>query len=164
MKNGHITELIDEKGLANIDSAGRELIEVHAAECAACADALAAARFSVSMLRARADIGPIHPSPFFETRVLSALRERQLQKAPFWSFRRWWQASHEMVGAMVLMAAVFGLLTIFAPADESQADLLNPNIYSTEADVLNQRPLRDMSREQVLEVIYSDRKEQGKSK
>ncbi len=162
MRTDHIRDFIDERGLSAIDGAERERLEVHAAGCPECSEALIAARFSAEMLRSRAEVSVVTPPPFFEARVMAAVRERQAQKLPFWSFGRWWQASSGMVGAMVLMAAVFAILTIFAPSDPRQADMSNYNIYSTEADILSQRSARDVTREQMLEVIYSERKEQGK--
>ncbi len=162
MRVVHVTEIIDRKGLEALADAEREMIEVHAAECADCADALFAARFARGMLRSHSENVNAAPPAFFETRVLAAIREKNAEKAPFWSFRRWWQASYGMVSAMVLIAAVLGMLTLFAPASSDQADMSNYSIYSTEADILNQRSARDLSREQLLEVIYSGKKDQGK--
>lgn len=162
MKVVHVTEIIDDRGLAALTDSEREMIEIHSAECAECSEALFAARFAQGMLRSHSETVTAEPPAFFETRVLAAIRERNGERAPFWSFRRWWQASYGMVGAMVLIAAVLGMLTLFAPASNDQADMSSYSLYSTEADVLNQRSARDLSREQLLEVIYSGKKDQGK--
>lgn len=162
MRVVHVTEIIDRKGLGTLADDERELVEVHAAECAECAEALFSARFALGMLRSHSETVKAAPPAFFETRVLAAIREKNVEKLPFWSFRRWWQASYGMVSAMVLIAAVLGMLTLFAPASNDQADMSNYSIYSTEADILNQRSARDLSREQLLEVIYSGKKDQGK--
>jgi anti-sigma factor RsiW len=160
MNSAHIVEFIDEHGLAGISSAERERLEVHSAECADCAEALSAARFSGALLRARAETAKAVPPPFFDARVLNALRERQsTPNSRFWSFRRWWQASYGLVGAMIMLVAVFGGLTLFAPTNEIQADSSNYNLYSTDAVILSQRSAHEMTREQMIEVIYSD---QGK--
>ncbi len=162
MGSAHITEIIDETPLASLDAATRERVEIHAAECAECSAALAASCLAQSMLRSHAEVVEIVPPPFFETRVLAAWRERQAERAPFWSFGRWWQASSGMVAAMVLVAVVLGGLTVFAPSNEVQADATNFGIFANDADVLSAEQVREMTREQMLEVIYTDRKEQPK--
>ncbi|HNU08681.1 MAG TPA: hypothetical protein PKO33_13015, partial [Pyrinomonadaceae bacterium] len=81
------------------------------------------------------------------------------------SYRLWFQmelAQPLLLAAMVLIAAVLGMLTLFAPAANDQGDMSSYSLYSTEADVLNKRSARDLSREQLLEVIYSGKKDQGK--
>ncbi len=162
MKVVHVTEIIDGKGLGALADSELELVEVHAAECADCAETLFAARFTQGLLRVHAETVTAEPPAFFETRVLATIREKYVERLPFWSFRRWWQASYGMVGAMVLIAAVLGMLTLFAPAANDQGDMSSYSLYSTEADVLNKRSARDLSREQLLEVIYSGKKDQGK--
>lgn len=162
MNSGHIIELLDSHGYRRLPDADRKAVESHSADCADCADALRAVRLSESMLAARVEVAAVAPPPFFETRVLAALREGVSERSPFWSFKRWWQASYGMVGAMLLMTAVFGVLSLIAPKSEPQGEVTNYSLYSTEGDVINQRSVRDMTREQMLEVIYTDRKEQGK--
>ncbi len=162
MNSGHIIELLDARGYRRLSDADRERVEVHSAICADCSDALRAVRFSESMLAARSEVAVAAPPPFFETRVLAALKDRMAERSPFWSFRRWWQASYGMVGAMLLMTTFFGVLSLIAPTSEPQPEVTNYSLYSAEGDVINQRSVRDMTREQMLEVIYTDRKEQGK--
>lgn len=161
MNNDHIIEKLDGVGLSALSPAEADAVRAHAADCADCAVALRDANVARSLVRSRVEVATVAPPAFFETRVLAALREKQVLKTPFWSFRRWWQASSGLVSAMVLMAAVFGLLTLFAPNDGPQ-DVSNFNLYSTEAEVLNQRSAREMTREQMLDVIYGERREQGR--
>lgn len=161
MKYDHIIERLDREGLAALAPHEAEAFAAHSEGCADCAAALRAARAARFLVGSRVEVGDVAPPPFFETRVLAALREKQVLKTPYWSFRRWWQASSGLVSAMVLMAAVFAVLTIFAPKDGPQ-DVTNFNLYSTEAEVLNQRSAREMTREQMLEVIYGERREQGR--
>ena len=50
-------------------------VQAHALECGSCHSAYEAARLSALVLKSRAQV-TIEPSPFFQTRVMAALREQ----------------------------------------------------------------------------------------
>ncbi|MGI9035667.1 MAG: zf-HC2 domain-containing protein [Pyrinomonadaceae bacterium] len=155
MKDEHILDILD-GGLSHANSA---LIEAHAARCENCRKALNAARISSALFQTAETF---QPSPFFETKILSALqRERQNLRKPLAAFWRWWQASAALVAAMILMVVSLIALTVFAPtasAGDAQVSAANDNPYSTEAILLNQKARADLTTEQSLELIYDTKK------
>ena len=165
MKNKHITEILDRTPFSALDEQDRATVAAHAAGCAECRLAFEAARLSAVLLKAETEI---KPSPFFQARVMNAWRERQQEAAaalrPFLAFRRWWQASAAPVFLMLTTLAVLISLTLLAPqssADDSM-EISEFNLYSTDAVILNQRP-RDLTPEQVFEVIYTNSKNDQRS-
>lgn len=163
MKVGHVIDLIDEGRLADLSEAQLVMIESHANECKDCLNAFAAARISSDLLRVRSEMEGPAPSPFFQTKVMAALRERQAILNPIAAFRRWWQAAYPLVGSMLLLAVILAALTIIAPReDPTQAGSTSGyNLYTTDEMMLNQRP-RNLTTEQALEVIYTERRDATK--
>jgi predicted anti-sigma-YlaC factor YlaD len=165
MKDIHITEILDGKRYAEISAEETASIAEHAAVCASCAAAFDAARISSYLLETRAEAASVEPSPFFQAKVMNAVRARQNLRKPMAAFRRWWQASYSMIALMIMTVAALIALTLFAPsssADETQAVVPN-NLYTTDGVIMNQRTPRDMSDEQVFQVIYNPRFEAGKN-
>ena len=164
MKDEHIIDLLDGTAFAALSDDEREVIKTHAARCAGCERAYEAARLSASLLIARREtIAAVTPTPFFEAKVMNAIRARQQNlKKPIAAFRRWWQASFAPVCAMLLVVAGLIMLSLMAPktgaGEEAQAVAPN-NLYTTDAVILNQRSSREMTNEQVFRVIYNPRYE-----
>jgi hypothetical protein len=118
-----------------------------------------------SLKSADEDGRSIEPSPFFQAKVINAWREKQNLRTPIETFRRWWQASAVPVFMMVLTVAILISLTVMAPqsnANDSTAELSNFNLYSTDAVILNQKAPRDLTTEQVFEVIYETKSDSSK--
>jgi predicted anti-sigma-YlaC factor YlaD len=156
MKNEHILDILDNGSSAE----NAALIEAHAAVCESCRRAAQAAKISSAMLRA-ASVEAFAPSPFFQSKVLNALREKQSLQKPLAAFWRWWQASAAMVGLMVMIVVSLIALTVFAPsanAGEAQAGNAVDNPFSTEAVLMHQKSSRDLTTEQTLELIYETKK------
>jgi anti-sigma factor RsiW len=153
MKNEHILDILDEKAFADLNAAELRAIESHAAACDSCANAFAAARISSVLLRAEA-VEEFAPTPFFQTRVMANLRERQAKMNPFSALAKLWQASAAMV--VLMMAVVIGLiaLTAFAPSTVS-AGASNFDAYSTDMVIMNERVTqREPTNEQIFQMIY----------
>lgn len=91
MKDKHIIGLIENEPLASLSEIDLATIKAHVAECFACESAFEAARLSSLMLRERAT-EVFEPTPFFHTRVLAQLRERQAANES-WSWNRIWRAT-----------------------------------------------------------------------
>lgn len=160
----HIATILNEKRFSELTPAELTQISGHCAVCPDCASEFTAARIASELLFARA-AAEVAPSPFFEARVLNALRERQMVRRPLLAFRRWWQASYGLVGAMVLLVVMFVGLTVFAPGSEGgevQAEVSNFNLYSTDSVIIRDRMSRDLTAEQALEVIYTERRDTRK--
>lgn len=169
MKDEHIIDLLDGKAFAELSGDEREAIKTHSARCAGCEKAYAAARISSALLATRAETlaaAAPSPSPFFEAKVMNAIRARQQNlKRPIAAFRRWWQASFAPVCAMLLVVASLITLSLLAPpagADEEAQAAAPNNLYTTDAVILNQRSSREMTNEQVFRVIYNPRYEANK--
>lgn len=159
MKDKHITEMLDGKKFTELGDDEQIIIETHSAECAECHQAFKAARLASVLLTARAEVPAIEPSAFFQSKVLQAIRENQNIRRPVAAFWRWWQASYPLVCSMILIVLTLAALTAFAPKSETEEAVSSYNLYSTDSVILNQKPPRNLTTEQALEVIYTERKD-----
>ena len=154
MKENHIIDLLENRSFASLDEDERAVIRAHAANCLSCARAYEATRVASSLLRARASEA-IEPSPFFHTRVLAALRERQ-NEVP--AFKRLWQASGALVSSMTATVALLAVFSFIIPGTQTSgtAQASASNGYSAEEVILNQNDLQDeqASDAQVLTTLY----------
>jgi hypothetical protein len=161
MNKKHITEILDEKRFSELTKTDLSLINSHTAECRKCAEDFQAAQVSAVLLNSRSTES-FAPSAFFQSKLMTALREKQTIQKPILVFRSWWQASYGLVFAMFLMVVTLVGLTVFAPnsdANEVQVEVSNFNLYSTDNIIINQKPSRDLSGEQTLELIYNERRD-----
>ncbi|HEX9960002.1 MAG TPA: hypothetical protein VGB00_03665 [Pyrinomonadaceae bacterium] len=157
MKNEHILDILDEKAFGDFDEAERSFIKAHAAQCADCFQAFEAARISSVLMKTRA-AASFEPSPFFQTRVLANLREKQAKINPFAAIGRLWKASASLVVMMMTMVVALIALTILAPKFNvvSGAQVSSFDNYSTDMVIMNERlPGREPTNEQVFQIIYS---------
>lgn len=153
MRDEHITGILEGAPLGALSEGELGRVRAHAARCEECARAFAAARVSAQMLAARA-AETFEPSPFFQTRVLAALRERQAGQA--WALPRLWKAAGALFASMLATVAALGALAFLAPGlpppepDESVAEV------SVEESILAQGGATDeeMTYDQVLSVVY----------
>lgn len=162
MKSKHITELLDQKTFLELDAADLVKVHSHIEDCRSCEQSFRAAKFTASLLKTKASLAAPAPAPFFQSKVLNRLRESQnLQnlQSPIEAFRRWWQASAAMVGFMVITVLFLIAASFVAPSAgdvEAQAGT-NFNLYTTDSIILNQKSPRDLTNEQVFQVIYNPR-------
>jgi hypothetical protein len=107
-------------------------------------------------LRERA-LEVVEPLPFFHTRVLAALRERQ-NEVP--AFKRLWQTAGALVSSMTATVALLAVLSFVTPGTQTSgtAHAFETNGYSAEEVILNQNDLQDeqASDAQVLTTLYAD--------
>src|SRR2546423_4069769 len=95
MKDNHITEILDNRPLADFSESELRTIRVHVATCPNCERAFEAAQISSLLMKERTSEAAQHTlnaNPFFETRVLAAWREQQTAPGD-WSFRRLWNVT-----------------------------------------------------------------------
>ncbi len=149
MRDNHIIEILERSSFANLSQSDRESIQTHAASCADCARAYKAAMVSESLLKERG-LETVAPPPFFHTRVLAALRERQSEPA----FTRLWRAAGALASSMVAAVALLAVLSFLIPSQSVDPSALNA--YSAEEVILNQGDagLDQVSDEQVLTTLY----------
>src|SRR5918997_6567759 len=120
MRDEHIKRTLDETPLSSLGRAELESLRAHAEGCAECGRALEAARASSLMLKARA-AEAFEPSPFFQTRVLAALRERRAAEEERWTFARLWKSAGLLVSSMAATVAALAVFTFVAPSETAVA-------------------------------------------
>src|SRR6267378_2706851 len=116
MKSEHIINLIESTPLTDLKESDLEIVRVHVGICASCNQAFQAARISALLLKAHA-AQTFEPTPFFRTRVLAALRERQNEQ---WSWSRMWPATGALASSMVATVAAIAVLTFAIPGPQSE--------------------------------------------
>src|SRR5262245_55273049 len=98
MKQEHITKILEETPMSSLSELELTAIRAHAAECQDCMQAYQVAYVSASLLKERA-AEAFAPSPFFQTRVLATLRERQ-SLGDAWSLSRLWRSAGALVSSL----------------------------------------------------------------
>ena len=148
----HITEILDNTSMAALSEIELNEVRAHALECESCRSAYEAARLSVAVLKSRAQTA-IEPSPFFQTRVMAAIREqREAETVP--AFSRLWKSAKVLVSSMALTTAALGVLSFALPGTTPDDQSLSA--YSAESVIMGQNADDQMTYEQVLSTIYED--------
>jgi hypothetical protein len=177
MTNKHIINLIESTPLASLSEADLTAIRTHTAHCSDCGQAFKAAQISALLLKERA-AETFEPSPFFNTRVLASLRERQAANESWandswadpWALGRMWKAAGALASSMVATVAALAVLTFVSPGNQiasaPQEISSLPNSYSAEEVILNQNEVAgdqfssgQVSDSQVLTAIYGGEEE-----
>jgi anti-sigma-K factor RskA len=148
--------MLDDAPLSTFDEKELAALRSHAAVCAECRRAFEAAQVSSLMLKERA-AETFEPSPFFQTRVLAALRERQAANEA-WTLGRLWKSAGLLVSSMAATVAALAALTFIAPQTATTPTELAAadNSYSAEAVILGESAPADeqMTDGQVLSTLY----------
>lgn len=158
MKTQHIISILEHTPFASLSESDLILIRAHTNLCSDCQQAYEAAQISALLLKERA-AEMFEPSPFFQTRVLAVLRERQTGNEPR-ALRRMWRAAGALVSSMAVTVATLAVLSFVAPSTQSTLGLQNvasvSTAYSTEEVILGQRDLPDdqISEDQVFTTLY----------
>jgi hypothetical protein len=163
MRDEHIKKLLDEAPLASLGKAELAAARAHAEGCAECRRAFEAAEVSGLMLRSRA-AETIEPSPFFQTRVLTALRERRAAEEG-WTLARLWKSAGLLVSSMTATTAALAVLTFVAPQEQVTAQQLSAATpYTAEALILDESEAEggQMTYEQVLTTLYESEDEDAR--
>jgi anti-sigma-K factor RskA len=153
MKDKHITEILDNVSIAALSESELNEIRAHALECMSCRDAFEAARLSAVVIKSRAE-ATIEPSPFFQTRVMAALREQQaVESVP--AMLRLWRSAKVLVSTMAVTTAALAVVSFIQPSTTPVAEQ-TASTYSAYSVIMDQNPDEQMSYEQVLSTIYED--------
>lgn len=154
MKEKHIIDVLEGAPFASLSQSEHANIQAHAANCPSCAQAYEAAQVSASLLREGA-AEAFEPSPFFHTRVLAALRERQSETP---ALKRLWQNAGALVSTMTATVALLAVLSFLVPSTQTftTTQASTSNGYSVEEVMLNQNELAEgqASDAQVLTTLY----------
>jgi hypothetical protein len=158
MKEKHITEVLDDKSIASLSQSELDEVHAHAKDCESCRGAFEAAQLSALVLKNRAQ-STIEPSPFFQTRVMAALREQQaVESVP--AMLRLWNSARALVSSMAVTTAALAALSFLFPAAPATSPAeQTASVYSAESVILDQASEEQMSYEQVLSTIYDDEDE-----
>jgi hypothetical protein len=148
----HITEILDNASMAALSENELNEVRAHALECGSCRSAYEAARLSAVVLKNRAQ-ATIEPSPFFQTRVMAAVREqREAENVP--AFSRLWRSAKVLVSSMALTTATLGVLSFALPGTTPEEQSLSA--YSAESVIMGQTADDQLTYDQVLSTIYED--------
>lgn len=159
----HIISLIESGPLSSLSETDLAAIRVHTDHCSNCLQAFQAAQVSALLLKERA-AEVFEPSPFFQTRVMATLRERQAEGAltPLWTLARLWRSAGALASTMLATVAALVVLTFVIPGNElgptyQPVSSLAHN-YSAEEVILNEnaQPEDQLSDDQLLTTIYGE--------
>ena len=153
MKDKHITEVLDSAALATLSPSELDEIRAHARDCEPCGTAFEAAQLSALVIQERAQ-AVIEPSPFFQTRVMAALREQQAaENVP--ALWRLWNSARGLVSSMALTTAALAALSFVVAAPPAASSDQTVSALTAESVILGQDS-DDLTYEQVMNAIYED--------
>ena len=157
MSDKHIISLIESTALSALSESDLSAIRAHNGDCSDCRRAFEAAQISVLLLKERV-AESFEPSPFFQTRVMAHLRERQIANES-WAFGRMWRAAGALASSMVATVAALAILTFMVPGTQvtsGTSEITAVNAYSAEEVLLDQSGTTDdqVSDGQVLTTLY----------
>jgi anti-sigma-K factor RskA len=157
MSNNHIINLIESAPLASLSESDLSAIHEHTPSCLDCRRAFEAAQISMFLLKERA-AETFEPSPFFHTRVLATLRERETAGG-IWAWSKVWRAAGALASSMVATVAALAVLTFAIPTGQTVAgsqEMTAVNAYSAEEVFFDQGEAfnEQTSEDQVLNTLY----------
>ncbi len=149
MSEQHIINILESTRFASLSDSDHSRIRAHSASCEDCARAYKLASVSASLLENRMS-ETLEPSPFFHTRVMALVREKQ-NEGP--AFARMWRAAGALVSSMAAAVVLFAVLS-FAVFDQAlPIDASATTAYSAEALILNDVE-EEQTDGQVLSTLY----------
>ncbi len=152
MRDEHIKKLLDEAPLASLGRAELAAVRAHTEVCEDCRRAFEAAQASSLMLKARVQ-ETFEPSPFFQTRVLAALRERRAAEEERWTLARLWKSAGLLVSSMAATTAALAVFTFVAPSETTVAQEV-AGAYTAESVIFDEGAEEQMTYEQVMTSLY----------
>jgi len=158
MKDKHIIEILDSASIAHLSAGELSEVQAHVRDCVSCRNAYEAAQLAELVLQNRAQV-TIEPSPFFQTRVMAALREQNAVESVPAMFRLW-NSAKALVSSMAVTTAVLAAFSFLSPATPvTSTTEQTASIYSAESVVLGHNNDDALSYEQVLSAIYDEEDE-----
>jgi len=163
MKENHIVDLLESRSLGSLSVAELEMVKAHAAACPQCLLAYQAAQASLLLLQERASV-VVEPPPFFQTKVIAAIREQKLAPKRL-GFLNVWQTARPVIASMGAFVAILLALTFFMNGSEpptGPADLASVNDSAPEWVIVDSDDVGDeMTYSQALTVLYDPTMEAG---
>jgi len=156
VSKNHIINLIESAPLASLSESDLNAIRGHTNDCLDCRRAFEAAQISMLLLKEGAS-ETFEPSPFFHTKVLANLRERQTAGEQ-WGWSKVWRAAGALASSMAVSVAALAALTFVIPGSQSvvpQEMTSALNTYSAEEVLLDQgEAFNEVSEDQILTTLY----------
>jgi hypothetical protein len=168
MRDEHVKAILDAAPLAQLGEGELAAVRAHTARCAECLRAYEAARASSLLLKERVAVAAAgEMPPFFQTRVLAALRERRAaEEAP--ALSRLWRAAGALVSSMAVTVAALVALTFTVPAtsvtQETTETVAAADLHPDEAALLALDEVAaedEIDYEQVLTTVYETEDARG---
>ena len=154
MKVEHIIDMLDSAPVKSLSADQLEIVQRHIRDCTSCESAYQAVTVSSRVIKERAETS-VEPSPFFQTKVMAAWRERQaVENIPVLS--RLWKSAGALVSSMAVTTAALAALSFIVPAPVSTSADETASAYSADSVLLGQASDDQMSYDQVLSTIYVD--------
>jgi anti-sigma-K factor RskA len=154
MRDEHIIEILDNSPVGSLPAETLDFVQTHSKRCSSCNSAYRAAIASSALLRQRVEAG-VEPSPFFQTRVMAAWRERQTaENVP--ALLRLWRSAGALVSTMAVTTVALAVLSVIYPAPTQQVSEPVVATYSAESVLMEQTADEQLSDEQVLSTIYAE--------
>ena len=163
MKENHIINLLEERALGSLTASELEIVKAHCSGCSNCQRAYEAAQASLLLLQERAS-AVVEPSPFFETKVMAAIREQNLvsKRLEFWKM---WQVARPFVasmGALIVMLLALAFFTDSSQLQTEPSNLALLNDGSPEWVVVDRDEADDeVTSSQALTIIYDSELDAG---
>ncbi|MEW6129045.1 MAG: hypothetical protein AB1757_18550 [Acidobacteriota bacterium] len=162
MNNQHVREIFAGRSLNDLSADEKNKIENHIAGCLSCARAYRAAVVAESLVQARATAA-VEPSPFFKTRVMTAIRERQTEA---FSPATLWQTARALFASLVMVVALLVAVNFyvggFNPTNEFTEITASNNIYSADWVLLeNGDASGGLTDAEVLTTLYESTGDYG---
>lgn len=156
MSKNHIINLLESAPLASLSESDLTLIRAHTHDCVDCRRAFESAQISKLLLKERA-AETFEPPPFFHTRVLATLRERETAGG-LWGWSKVWRAAGALASSMVATVAALAVLTFVIPGSQTTGpqEMSALNAYSAEEMLLDHgEAFNDqVSEDQILTTLY----------
>jgi hypothetical protein len=158
MKYEHIIGLLENDRFPRLTNGELQQIDAHIAQCVDCRQAHAAARIAGALLRARAGQS-IEPPPFFTTRMMAAIREKQSSPSLL-DILSLWKTARALIVSGAAAAGLLAALTFLTPQPQSESSALAvlTSDYSAERVVFvddSSRANDNFSNGQVMDVVLT---------
>jgi hypothetical protein len=163
MREKHIINLLEERPLGSLRASELDVVKAHTAGCSNCLYAYEAAQASLLLLQERAS-AIVEPPPFFQTKLMAAIREQNLAPKRL-EFLKMWQTARPLVASMGALIVMLLTLTFLTDSFQLQTEPSNPASISDDSPewVFVDRDEADdeVTYSQALTIIYEPELDAG---
>ena len=151
MNDNHIINRLENVPFADLQEDDHRAMRAHSADCTDCAQAYKVAMVSSALLiEGSGEV--FEPSPFFQTRVMAAIREQQNEPR---GFSKLWRTAGALVSTLSAGVALLAVLTFAIPSTPTATEATALNSYSAEEVILDQAETAlEHTDAEILSTIY----------